>query len=192
MDITRRCDYACRMLRAAYRSGEVHLPVAEVAEQEDIPYAFARSIQHDLTKRGFVSTARGAHGGLKLGCDPASVTVRDVVEAVQGPVCVSECGGGFAPCGKSETCAYNKVWLGADRILSDYLGSITLRDLFELGAAHPSVRAALGSDASTAPVCGGCGDKHMAHDVAASRPAAATAPENTAPNPVAAGKRTGA
>ena len=92
MDITRRCDYACRILRAAYRNGDERMSVAELAEREGIPYAFARSIQHDLTKCGFVNTTRGARGGLRLGCDPATVTVRDVVEAVQGPVSVSECG----------------------------------------------------------------------------------------------------
>ena len=48
MDITRRCDYACRILRAAYKSGDEYVSVSEIAEKEDIPYAFARSIQHDL------------------------------------------------------------------------------------------------------------------------------------------------
>ena len=58
MDITRRCDYACRILRAAYRNGDERMSVAELAEREGIPYAFARSIQHDLTKCGFVNTTR--------------------------------------------------------------------------------------------------------------------------------------
>ncbi len=155
MDITRRCDYACRMLRAAYRNGDERMSVAELAEREGIPYAFARSIQHDLTKCGFVNTTRGAHGGLCLGCDPAVVTVRDVVEAVQGPVSVSECGAGAAPCGRSASCAYNKVWRGADRLLSDYLGSITLKDLFELGGDHPSVREALGDSDDDCSACVG-------------------------------------
>ena len=155
MDITRRCDYACRILRAAYRNGDERMTVAELAEREGIPYAFARSIQHDLTKCGFVNTTRGARGGLRLGCDPATVTVRDVVEAVQGPVSVSECGAGSAPCGQSDTCAYNKVWRGADRILSDYLGSITLKDLFEMGGEHPKVREALGDCEGGCDACAG-------------------------------------
>ena len=44
MDVTRRCDYACRILRAAYKSGDSYVSVSDIAEQEDIPYAFARSI----------------------------------------------------------------------------------------------------------------------------------------------------
>ena len=110
------------MLRAAYRNGDERMSVAELAEREGIPYAFARSIQHDLTKCGFVNTTRGA---------------------------------GAAPCGRSATCAYNKVWRGADRILSDYLGSITLKDLFELGGDHPSVREALGDSDDGCSACMG-------------------------------------
>ena len=51
MDVTRRCDYACRILRAAYKSGDSYVSVSDIAEQEDIPYAFARSIQHITPRR---------------------------------------------------------------------------------------------------------------------------------------------
>ena len=37
MDITRRCDYACRILRAAYRNGEGYVSVSDIAEEEGIP-----------------------------------------------------------------------------------------------------------------------------------------------------------
>ena len=37
MSITRRCDYACRIIRAAYRSGDTYISIAEVAEQEGRP-----------------------------------------------------------------------------------------------------------------------------------------------------------
>ena len=67
MDITRRCDYALRILEAAYESGDSYVSVADISEQEDIPYAFARSIQHDLVKGGLIKTVRGARGGLALG-----------------------------------------------------------------------------------------------------------------------------
>ena len=54
-----------------------------------------------------------------------------------------------------DTCAYNKVWRGADRILSDYLGSITLKDLFEMGGDHPKVREALGDCEGGCDACAG-------------------------------------
>ena len=109
MDITRRCDYACRILRAAYQSGEAYVSVSDIAEDEDIPYAFARSIQHDLVKGGLIKTVRGARGGLVLNCDPAEVTLLEVLEAVQGPVSVSLCAIDPDYCAEAgRQCAYNK------------------------------------------------------------------------------------
>lgn len=143
MDITRRCDYACRILRAAYKSGDAYVSVSDIAEDEGIPYAFARSIQHDLVKGGLIKTVRGARGGLALNCDPADVTLLEVLEAIQGPVSVSLCVLDPEYCEKQKSCAYNKLWQGADRLLNDYFGSITLKDLIELGATHPVVEAAL-------------------------------------------------
>ena len=70
MDITRRCDYALRILRVAYERLGSFVSVTEIAELEDIPYAFARSIQHDLVRAGLLRTGRGARGGLALNCDP--------------------------------------------------------------------------------------------------------------------------
>ncbi len=143
MDVTRRCDYACRILRAAYKSGEAYVSVSDIAEQEDIPYAFARSIQHDLVKGGLIKTVRGARGGLALNCDPAAVTLLEVLEAVQGPVSISLCVMDPAYCDKQKDCAYNKLWQGADRLLNAYFGAITLKDLIEQGASHPVVEAAM-------------------------------------------------
>lgn len=153
MDITRRCDYACRILRAAYHHGDTYMSVADIAEAEDIPYAFARSIQHDLVKAALIKTARGARGGLVLSCDLAQVTLLDVLESIQGPVTVSLCALDPDYCEKQEGCAYNKVWQGADRLLNGYFASITLKDLFEQGGMHPAVAAAMTtSDAPTACV----------------------------------------
>ena len=155
MDITRRCDYACRILRAAYQSGDAYVSVSGIAEAEDIPYAFARSIQHDLVKAGLIRTVRGARGGLVLACDPAEVTMLDVLEALQGPVSVSVCVVDPAYCDKHAGCAYNKVWQGADRLLGAYFSQITLGGLFELGAAHPVVVEALGHAAPAVATRGG-------------------------------------
>lgn len=144
MDVTRRCDYACRILRAAYQSGDAYVSVSDIAEREGIPYAFARSIQHDLVKGGLIKTVRGARGGLALNCDPAAVTLLEVLEAVQGPVSISLCVTDPEYCDKQPDCAYNKLWQGADQLLNAYFGAITLKDLIEQGASHPVVEAAMG------------------------------------------------
>lgn len=143
MDITRRSDYACRILRAAYNSGDLPISVSEIAEIENIPYAFARSIQHDLVKGGLVKANRGARGGLVLNCDPVEVTVLDVLESVQGPVTIAHCVGDAEFCDKRDVCAYNQVWRGVDKLLQDYLSAITLDELFKQGGDHPVIKEVL-------------------------------------------------
>ncbi len=143
MEVSRRCDYACRILRAASKRTEGYVSIAEIAEEESIPYAFARSIQHDLTSAGFIATARGARGGLALKCDLDKVTLLDLVQALQGPASVSQCANDPSTCALQPSCVFNRVWQGADRILYAYFSRITLGSLFELGGELPIVKRAM-------------------------------------------------
>lgn len=142
MELTRRCDYACRILRSAYRHKDEYVSIAEVAEEEDIPYAFARTIQHDLATAGYLKTVRGARGGLSLAIDPAEVTVLDVLRALQGPIAVSPCSIDPNACDKSEACTFNKVWIAADRALNNLFGSLTLLNVFEGGSDGEFIQSA--------------------------------------------------
>ena len=131
VELTRRCDYACRILRSAYRHRDRFVSVAEISEEEEIPYAFARTIQHDLVQAGYVRTVRGAHGGLQLAIDLSQVTVLDVLHALQGEVTVSACAADPQSCPKSEGCRFSQLWQVADKMLNTLFDSVTLSDMFE-------------------------------------------------------------
>lgn len=146
MDITRRCDYACRILRSVCQRNEEYVSVADIAEKEDIPYAFARSIQHDLVKGGLVKTTRGARGGIALGRPASDITMLEVLESMQGTLCLSPCALESSYCEKSGNCVYNKLWQGAGRLLRGYFGSVTLADLMEQGENHPVIKDILSTD----------------------------------------------
>ena len=143
MDVTRRCDYAFRILRVACQCGKSYVSVSDISEREGIPYAFARSIQHDLVKGGLIKTVRGARGGLALNCDPAKVSVKEVLEVIQGPVSVSTCVHDSTYCENCGTCVYNNLWRGADQLLNAYFSSISLKDIIEMGGENPVVQQAL-------------------------------------------------
>lgn len=98
MDISRKTDYALRML-AMLADGENNLlSVRAAAEQVDVPYSFARSIQHGLVQAGIVESLRGVHGGMRLKADPNDVTIRQIVEAVQGSMVMNDCTANGAEC----------------------------------------------------------------------------------------------
>ena len=59
MEISRKTDYAIRMLSSLVRSPKKLLSVRDAAEENDIPYSFARSIQHDLVIAGVIVSTLG-------------------------------------------------------------------------------------------------------------------------------------
>ena len=141
VEISRKTDYALRMLAELVRQPDGLLSVRSAAERNDVPYSFARSIQHDLVDAGIVESLRGAHGGMRLVADPAQTTLVSVVEAVQGPVRIAACdevGEDGGPCPRMETCPFNPIWCGATRMLHDFLASVTLSDIVN-GDRAPSL-----------------------------------------------------
>ena len=129
MEITRRTDYAIRMMLELARSGGAPVSVRTLAERQGVPYAFARAVQRDLAAAGLVYTKRGATGGVVLCCDPAEVTLLRIIEATQGTPSVAVCANDASWCSRSGGCAVHQVWRGADEMLSRYLGSKTLEGL---------------------------------------------------------------
>ena len=130
VQVTRRTDYAIRILLELARA-DIGEPVSvrTLAEDQCVPYAFARSIQRDLVAAGLVEAHRGAAGGLTLMRPAERITALDVVEAIQGPVSCSVCTSDPDWCERSAQCRMHRVWEGADKLLEDYLGSKTLAGL---------------------------------------------------------------
>lgn len=132
MEISRKTDYALRMLSELVRSPDCVVSVRTAAQENDIPYSFARSIQHDLTLAGIVESLRGARGGMKLAIDPRETTLLQLVEAVQGPILVSACayaGEDDGPCPFMPECHFNPVWCSAERMLREFFASVSLYDV---------------------------------------------------------------
>ena len=75
MDISRKTDYALRMLAMLAEDPECLLSVRTAAEEVNVPYSFARSIQHGLVQAGIVESLRGVHGGMRLKVSPDDVTI---------------------------------------------------------------------------------------------------------------------
>jgi len=129
MEITRRTDYAIRLLLELARSNEGPVSVRELAERQSVPYAFARTVQRDLVAAGFITTVRGAKGGAVLAVDPHDVTLLQIVSAMQGVPSVAVCASDPTWCALSGGCAVHRVWAGADAVLHEYLGNMTLAGL---------------------------------------------------------------
>lgn len=127
LEISKKTDYAIRMLAELVRNDGEIVSVREASEKNDVPYSFARSIQHDLVRAGIVSSVRGSRGGMRLAVDPKKTTVCEIIEAIQGPICVAECDTeGVEDGSPNSRRAFNVIWDEADQLLHDYFDAVTL------------------------------------------------------------------
>ena len=131
MEVSRRTDYAIRMLLELARSDGEPVSVRALAETQGVPYAFARGIQRGLVSAELVESRRGAHGGIILARPAEEVSLLDVVEALQGEPSCSVCTSDPGWCQRMGGCSVHHVWSEADRMVSEYLGSKSLAGLIE-------------------------------------------------------------
>jgi len=129
MEITRRTDYAIRILLELARVGGGPLSVREIAERGEVPYMFARGIQRDLLGAGLVDSRRGAKGGV-LARPAEDITLLDVVDATQpGDTSCSVCSRDPQWCSRMKDCQVHKVWSDLDALVRDQLSSKSLAGL---------------------------------------------------------------
>ena len=133
MEITRKTDYALRMVEALVKHPNEIVSVKDISDENFIPYTFARAIQRDLVKAGIVRSARGAHGGIVLVVPPEKITLYDLIEAIQGHIRINECllevdfEGNSCP--RLNFCPYFPVWKNAQELFESYFKSMTVADI---------------------------------------------------------------
>ncbi|MGQ9625977.1 MAG: RrF2 family transcriptional regulator [Anaerolineae bacterium] len=132
MRFSAREQYGLRaMAKLAQCYGQGPVPLAEVAQAEDISLDYLEQVVIPLRRAGLLVSLRGARGGYSLAKEPASVTVGEIIRALEGTIvpikCVTEeqC----APCDRQETCVTRSVWEKVRDILAKTLDSTTLSDL---------------------------------------------------------------
>jgi Rrf2 family protein len=128
LELTRRADYAVRAMLALANDDE-RLSAATIARRMAIPAGFLPHVMRDLMAAGLVSATAGRHGGYRPARDPATISVLDVIEAIEGDGRRRTCVLRNAPCGRDGYCAIHRVFSSAQDALLDELGQATLADV---------------------------------------------------------------
>lgn len=132
MRVSAKSDYALRaLIEIAAQDDGAAVSAEELGRRQDIPRGFLQAILADLRRAGIVMSQRGQAGGWRLARDPDTVTVADVIRAVDGPlVSVYDV--------RPEAVTYNDsakvlqlVWIAARTSLRDVFERVTLRALTE-------------------------------------------------------------
>jgi Rrf2 family protein len=129
--ITAKVDYAVRAMAELAAATDGLVTADALAERQAIPPKFLESILADLRRSGLVRSQRGAEGGYRLARPAGSVTVADVIRAVEGPLADVH---GMPP----EQVAYDgaashlrDVWIATRASLRGVLEQVTMADVVE-------------------------------------------------------------
>jgi len=132
MQTTARADYALRAATVLATSGPGPIKSEAIAASEEIPLHFLHHILAALTRAGILSSLRGADGGYELTRAPATITVADVIRAVEGPYAAGggpDVSDGSAVARRSGNDALRAVWAVLRANERAVLESVTLADL---------------------------------------------------------------
>jgi len=130
MELTRKGEYAVRgiLYLARQQRGKVSL-VGEIAAASDVPKAFLAKILQDFAKVGLVTSSRGTGGGFVLARPADRITLREVVEAVEGPILPNRCLIGAGTCERDGSCRVHPVWERVRQEIVAILDGITIAEL---------------------------------------------------------------
>ena len=94
-----------------------------------VPKQYLEQILGNLRRAGLVSTVRGSQGGYQMAQRPENTTLRDIIDAVEGPIELSECAGSESSCHRSGTCPVRWVWQRVTDSINAELEKIRLSDM---------------------------------------------------------------
>ena len=131
MIISTRGRYALRILvDLTENQNDGYITLKEAADRQEISEKYLESIVKDLVKGQFIEGVRGKGGGYRLSRPAEEINVLDVLQLADGAIvsvaCLEE---GSNPCSRAAVCKTLPLWKGLDRVVSEYLGGFTVRDL---------------------------------------------------------------
>ncbi|MBT3323421.1 MAG: Rrf2 family transcriptional regulator [Anaerolineae bacterium] len=140
--INRQTDYAVRVILAlAEEKMGTRISTKEIGAAMLIPQNFLPRIVAKLAQFEIITTFAGRDGGLELSRIPEKITLRDVVEAFEGPLMLSECIPGDNFCPFEVACSVRPRWTRLQEVILEELASTNFLELAEETKAkrsHPS------------------------------------------------------
>ena len=130
LQLTRDGEYAVRAIvyLASQPEGKISL-ISEISETQEVPKSYLSKIMQNLVRSGLVKSRRGAKGGFVLARPADQITLRQTIEALEGPIHLNVCLIKKGECHRDDLCPVHPVWKEAQRVLIEVLDSKTIANL---------------------------------------------------------------
>lgn len=130
MRLSSMADYAVlTMCAAARHCGGARVTSAQLAMETSLPAPTVQKLVSKLSAAGLIKSVRGAGGGFKLARPAAAISLADIVEAVEGPIALTQCLEEVCDCALEPCCATRAHWPMVNQALRGALAGVPLTQL---------------------------------------------------------------
>lgn len=127
--VSKLTDYGTVILAHMARQPAATHTAADVAAATHIAQPTVSKLLKLLSKGKLLTSTRGAHGGYSLAYKPEQITAVQIIDAIEGPVALTECAGDHSQCGIESVCAVGHNWQRINIAIRDALKGVTLAQL---------------------------------------------------------------
>ncbi len=125
--LTRAGEYAVRgMVHLARKPKDELILIADIAKSEGVSVSFLAKIFQKLSKVGLIESQRGATGGVSVGRVPSEISLKLIIEAIEGPFALNRCLLIENKCDRADGCLISNVWHKAQSKMLEVLEEATL------------------------------------------------------------------
>lgn len=128
MVMTLESDYAVRIVEFLSKSDR-KVDAHAISAEAEVPLRFALKILRKLVGGGIIVSFKGAHGGYRLARAPAEITLREVIESVEGPYMLNRCQQGEYYCTHTTSCRFHEIYDEISRLVREKLDSYNFENL---------------------------------------------------------------
>lgn len=128
MVMTLEADYAVRIVDTLARS-EHKMDAHSISRETQVPLRFALKILRKLVTDGLIVSYKGAHGGYALSRSADKITLRQVIESVEGPYMLSRCQQDEYNCTHTTSCRFHEIYDEISKLVRQQLDAYTFASL---------------------------------------------------------------
>lgn len=139
--ISRLTDYATVILAALAQAPERVQTSAALADQTRLSLPTVSKLLKQLQRAGLVASTRGLRGGYQLARPATQISAVDILDALEGPLALTDCASGQGQCDIQRTCRVGHAWQRLNLTIRRSLREVSLAQLAGLGAEQPRVLA---------------------------------------------------
>lgn len=130
MQLTTKARYVIRaMIDLSIFSDDGPVLVRDIAQRQGMSARYLEQLLLAPKAAGMIRSTRGAHGGFTLTKAPSEITLREIVQIMEGSISPTECADDPGICPSSSSCVTHEIWVRIKKATDEILESTTLQDL---------------------------------------------------------------